>query len=306
MRGMVLLWLMTIRKAMRNGGLSRLIDVDFSPVFLCGISGSGTTLLGGLLDQDYVSELCIHVSDRLRETDRSLWMEHSTYYDDLAEYYRDLIRPLKYSRRKIKQAVLGLYRRLSVYPRNSPFVLDKAPNSHMVRIGILRSAFPKSKIILIYRNPIEVIEGLRRKWEKPFGQASLEDLCAFWNNLHEKFLVESEKFYDDLFVLSYGQLTANPESWTEEIATWLGLQKRTNSLQYEDLPNSPGKGLRNIVGGKIKVIKNAFVEVKSTVSKSEREFIESRTRDTVKKLKERSRVKNYQHNSFSKMLRESS
>src|SRR3990172_229763 len=100
-RSTLKLWLKMLGLAWRNGGLRRLVDTDFYPIFLCGIAGSGTTLIGGLLDQNYESGLCIHVSDRMHETDRALWMEKSFYYDDLDEYYQDLIRPRKLSHSRI-------------------------------------------------------------------------------------------------------------------------------------------------------------------------------------------------------------
>ncbi len=126
-RAQVKIWFETIKRAFSSGGLERLTDNNYFPIFICGVSGSGTTLLGGLLDQDYESDIFIHVSDRLHETDRAMWMEHSTYYDDLGEYYDELIRVRGYSTNKVRRAVLGLYRRLTLIQENRSLLLTRLP-----------------------------------------------------------------------------------------------------------------------------------------------------------------------------------
>lgn len=283
-RATIRLWRETLALALRNGDLTRLLDRDFIPVFICGAAGSGMTLIAGLLDQVYQNEICMYESNRMLETGGALWLEKSTYYDALDEYYQDLIRPRRYPVSKVRRATLGLYRRLSAYPRRSKFVLDKAPNAHLVRMGPLHKAFPASKVVLIYRDPVEVIEGFKRKWPRPYGKSSVEALCDFYNELHEIFMHDAKDFGEDLIALSYQQLVEDPEHWVEEIGRWAGLRRRKNALEYRDQPNRPGKGLRNVVDGKIEVVKDAFHDVKQTFSQEETALIRARTRAVVTKL----------------------
>lgn len=278
------LWWKTIWLALKNGGYRRLVDNSFEPIFICGVSGSGTTLLGGLIDQDYECELFISVSDRLFDTHPALWMEHSTYYDDLQEYYDDLVRARAYSKRRMRNAVLGLYRRLVSYPRQSLKVIDKAPNSHMARVEILRKVFPNAKFLLIYRDAVESVEGLKRKWPTPFGASGVEALSNFWTDLHELFLQDTRNVGNDAYVVSYEQLIQDSQLSVRSIAEWAGLTRRAVAREYKNLPNRPGKGLRNVVDGRIEIVKDASQDVRQEITDNEIETIRSITKATFQKL----------------------
>lgn len=267
-----------MRKGIENGGFRRLMDTDFRPIFVCGVSGSGTTLMSGLLDQQYENEFCLHESDRMREADPDLFIKHSSLYENLDVYYQDLIRTDTYSIERIRAAKLNLYRQLSSYPRYSDAILDKAPNSHLVRIGQLYQAFPMAKIVLIYRDPVETIEGLMRKWPQLFGRAGVNMLCEFWNNLHLKFLNQTSLIKDEVFAVSYNDLIHDPLNWLERLTSWADLKKRDTTKAYVDKTNRPGKGLRNIVGGKINVVSQQKVKPSRVLTAQEEEIIHKSTR----------------------------
>lgn len=266
------------RRGLKNGGFKRLSDVNFRPVFICGASGSGTTLINGLLDQQYENEFCLHESDRMKEADPDLFIEHSSFYENLDTYYKDLIRVDAYSTTRIRRAKLNLYRQLSNYPRYSDVILDKAPNSHLVRIGKLYKAFPLAKIVLIYRDPVETIEGLMRKWPQLFGRAGVSALCEFWNQTHLSFLEQTNSVRDDVFAVSYKNLVQDPLGWLERLASWADLQKRDSTKAYVDKINKPGKGLRNIVGGRINVVNEQKVKATEVLPAHDVETIREKTR----------------------------
>jgi hypothetical protein len=261
----------------------RLFDNDFFPIFIGGVAGSGTTLMGALLNQNFENRLNFIGSERTKETSRLLWREKGSSFDSLDDYVADLKSPTKNSTLRIRAAVLGLYRRSSSYPYSSPIVIDKGANSRLIRIGILRKAFPKSGNILIYRDPVEVIEGLRRKWPKLYSSQSIEELSDFWIFLHANFLKECE-FEKDLVVISYKNLVDHSSDILESLSEKYGLSSRGEIKAYKDKSNRPGKGLRNVEEGKIKIMKNAFDSVSKTISDEEAGIIKERTRDMLVRL----------------------
>jgi len=266
------------RLVLRDRSPRRLVDTDFFPIFIGGVAGSGTTLIGALLNQNFQNRLNFIGSERTKETSRLLWREKGSSFDTLDDYIADLTSPTKKSTLRIRAAVLGLYRRSTSYPYSSPIVIDKGANSRLIRIGVLRKAFPHSGNILIYRDPVEVIEGLRRKWPMLYGSLNIEELSDFWVFLHSTFLKEC-KFDEDLIVISYKNLVNHSAKILENLSEKYELTSRKNIKAYKDKSNRPGKGLRNVEDGKIKVLKNAFDSVNKTITEREVGTINSRTRD---------------------------
>ena len=235
----------------------RIQDENFSPIFLCGMSGSGTTLLSGLLDQDYLSTISLPESDRHEIANPLLWINKTGTFNSLDEYIEAIAIPDHIASKKIRKAKLSLYRRLASYPKKTSIVFDKAPNTNLKRIGKLLNAFPNGKAVLIFRDPIEVIEGLQRKWPIPFGKESVEKLAKFWLKLHQEFLSHFGIRDDRLLIISYQELVDDTEKVLRLIAKKFDLRKRAIPKKLQDRKNIPGKGLRNIVGGSIKIVKNA-------------------------------------------------
>lgn len=222
------------RQIIVERSLERVIDENFSPIFLCGISGSGTTLLSGLLEQFYENDISLRESDRHTNTDYLLWMDRTETFKSLADYFEAISIPATISIRKIRRAKLRLYRSLANYPKKTSVVFDKAPNSHLRRIGKLLLAFPNGKAVLIFRDPIEVIEGLQRKWPIPFGKTSVEELAKFWLHLHIEFLSQFSAGDKRLIIISYQELVDESDLVLGKIAKQLNLQKNQRPKKLKD------------------------------------------------------------------------
>ena len=266
----------TLGRVVRQGSLRRLVDRDFQPLFICGAAGSGTTLLSALLDQTYENGLALRESARHPQAHRLLFFEKALEYPTLDEYIEDLFLPARVSAGRVRHAVLTLYRRAADYPKASAVVLDKAPNAHLVRLGALLAAFPEAQAIVLARDPVEVVEGMRRKWPQPFGAAGLEALCDFWNLMHHKALQDTESL-ENVLVVGYGQLVQQPETVTAAIATWAGLTARQQPKPLRDRKAKPGKGLRNVVAGEIQVVADAGAAARQNLNQAERQLIRERT-----------------------------
>lgn len=273
-----------LKRSLEDRSLQRITDEDFQPVFICGIAGSGTTLLSALLDQNYRNALCLHESARMLETHPLLWMEKVNQYSSVSHYREDLYFPAGLSASRLRRAVLTTYRLLVDYPRQTSIVLDKAPNAHMVRIGKLLEAFPSARVIMIYRDPLEVLEGFIRKWPQPFAQSNLEELSAFYNDLHNQFINQT-RHLEATAIIGLEALKGQTNTVIRSLAAMLGFQERSHEKAYRDRANKPGKGLRNVVNGKVRVDKKGLSKVDERFSHQQQEAIRAMTLDTVNLLR---------------------
>ena len=154
-------------------------------------------------------------------------------------------------------------------------IVDKAPNAHLVRTPALRAAFPRSKFLFIYRDPVSAVEGLRRKWSV-CAEAPFEHVARFWVLLHETFERDTAFFRDDVIPVPYEVLTENPESVLEALETAVPLRRRDALRTMGNKANREGFGLRNVSDGKIEVVKG--------VSRSARDRLEPRSLAMVEEI----------------------
>lgn len=269
-----------LQKAYRlyHTGVYRLIqrwDSDFTPIFICGIAGSGTTLLTALLDQKYKVAASLPESALASAAHSSLRLEPVSHYPDLGTFVRALPFAEGVSTRQVYTDSLKLYRAHVRPPKLSSIVLDKAPNTHLMRAQMLAEAFPAALFLLIVRNPVTSIEGLRRKWPL-FQRASIDENCDYWERLHLAFLKDSAHFSDRWLGFTYDDFIQNTESWLDKIAVRGALVGRDELLPYADEPNDPGKGLRNVKGGKVEVDPDSEKKALRRLSSEEESRIQAR------------------------------
>jgi hypothetical protein len=257
--------------------LPRLYDRGFVPIYVCGVAGSGNTLLAGLLHQHYRTAGFVRESALSMPSGAPLRIEKVATFGSLASFRAALELPGTASIARVRASSHALYRSVADYPKISRLVVDKGPNVHMVRSRWLHAAFPDARFVMVYRDPVANVEGLRRKWPEVFGRAALEEVCAFWTDLHERFLADTRPFAGAVRILSYQDLVDAPERRLREVARFCGLRRRARPMALEDRPNRPGPALRNVVGGRIHVVTDADEQARRRLSSEERDVIASRT-----------------------------
>ncbi|MEX2162356.1 MAG: sulfotransferase [Anaerolineales bacterium] len=258
-------------------------DEDFNPIFVCGASGAGTSLLRGLLDQNFDVAASLVESARSVAEDSTLYVGPAHHYGNIDEYLQALYFPSGTTVDQVREDSLSLYRRFVRHPKRSSVVIDKSANSHLVRAEHLAAAFPPGRFILILRNPITTIEGFRRKWHL-FMNADLTELCDFWLELHRTFLQQSVAFSDRVIGLTFDDLMRDSVSNVQWIGQWADLAPRREKYPYQDESNKPGRGLRNVVQGEIRVDESAEQDSLSRISASDKETIQERIGDTYQDL----------------------
>lgn len=259
-------------------------NYQFEPIFICGVSGSGTTLISSLLDQNYDNVCCLHESALQIQNNSPLKMKNVGYYHTLENYYNNMFLKSQTTIKAVYESTYKLYYSHFNKMSQSNIVFDKAPNVHCVRTKYLKSAFPQSKFILVFRNPVDSIEGLRRKWSV-FRCAKLEELCDFWESLHKIFLEETQDFQSEVTILCYQDIINNTDKVMNSIAKIYDLTKRNILKSYPEQNNIPKKGLRNVIDGKIVIDKSSISKLDFALTQEECDFIYQRLFPMYKELK---------------------
>ncbi len=81
-------------------------------------------------------------------------------------------------------------------------------------------------------------------------------MCDFWELLHRDFLKNTSDFPSDVIGISYERLIEDLDYSLNVIANFAGFNRRVNIKRIKDIPNEPGKGLRNVVDGTIQIVKD--------------------------------------------------
>ena len=249
---------------------------DIEPLFICGAMGSGTTLITRLIDQHF------HVNGVANETalqiprGSPLHIRSSHHYETLEHMSRALFVPSDVDPITVRVDTLDYYRRIQ--RRKGPdadevVVVDKAPNAHLVRTPALRAAFPRSKFLFIYRNPVSAVEGLRRKWTV-CAEAPFEHVTRFWVLLHEAFERDTAFFRDDVIPVPYEAFTEDPDRVLAALQEQVPLRRREDLRTLGNKPNQEGYGLRNVSGGRIKVVKGVSQSAKDRLERRYLEIVE--------------------------------
>lgn len=225
-----------------------------TPLFICGVSGSGTSLLSLLLDERYAiagvaDESALGVPRR--SSPLAIWgMDR---YPSIDAYVEALQIPPGTDVARIERDLRTFHHARNPEARGG-FVVDKAPNAHLARAGWLRAAFPDAWFLLLVRHPLDAIEGLVRKW-KLFRQAGIGQACKFWTTMHNSFMDDSDQFRDRVILVTYESLVSSTDEALERIAERPGIPLRPEPKVRGSKGNRPGFGIRNIVDGKIKIVR---------------------------------------------------
>ena len=237
--------------------LQHVFRKNFDIVFITGMSGSGTSLLHNLLHQRYENAASVKTNHKM--SDKSPFkMRRVDSYQTLMDFRKHFPIPDTLNDRKLCALYLNVYRKEMArqafsYRKTSNVVLDKASILHQVRAKRLKTAFPQAKFLLIFRDPIMSIEGLRRKWQI-YRHADLTELCDFWETLHREFVEDTSAFASDVMGIAYESLTQAVDTSLAEVAHFCGLKLREQLKPIKNHPNIPGKGLRNVINGTIQVV----------------------------------------------------
>ena len=163
--------------------------------------------------------------------------------------------------------------------------IDKGPDIHQIRCDILARAFPEGRFVLIFRDPVANVEGLRRKW-KLFGAEPLKETIRFYAAIHETLLDEISPHKDRLTVVEYERFTRTPEAVLERLGDRLGLRPAERRRRLPKAPNVEGQGIRNVRGGLIDMVKDSSARARARLAAEDIDQVEQTLTPLVVRLRE--------------------
>lgn len=228
---------------------------SFRPVFVAGASGSGTSYLAVSLGQRFQCAGVVYEADIEIDEGSFLHVPPLDGFPSVADYQRHMTPSEDWSVEAARHDLVSLFRARCDGPGDR--VVSKAPDSNQLRVAFLERCFPDAQWVLVFRDPVANVEGLRRKW-KVFGEDRLEETIRFWREIHEGFLDAAAGLGDRLVAVEYEVLVEAPDASFAEIGRRLGLEKPLQRRRLASRPDAEGLlGLRNVKGGEIHVVTDA-------------------------------------------------
>jgi len=226
----------------------------FEPVFIAGAMGSGTSVLAVDLLQRFDFAGMAYESALQLPRRSPLRMRPLREFASPAAY-ADAIEPdPSWSAEAGREDLQRCYRSLASGPGTR--ILDKGPNTNLVRADFLARCFPDAPFVLMFRDPVVNVEGFRRKWPT-FGDFPLAESIGFFETIHERFLGFAQAHPDRVFTLEYETYVARHDEALARLARHVGLAPARHRHAVEERPNVAGLGIRNVRGNEVGIVKDA-------------------------------------------------
>ncbi|MDJ0788661.1 MAG: sulfotransferase [Myxococcota bacterium] len=254
----------------------------YQPIFVAGASGSGTSLLALSLGKSLDCAGVIYETNFQVARSSPLYVPDIDEFESVAAYQEFMTPKADWTVESGRRDLLDCYRRYCW--GSSRVVVDKGPDINLLRAGYLMQCFPDGWLVLIYRDPVANVEGLRRKW-KTFGSDPLSETIRFWREIHEAFLDAAAEHPDRSIVLEYEALVEAPDAALAALRERMGMGAARGDRKLIESPNVEGMGIRNVKGNQIGYVTDANRRSRERLAPGEAEEIESALADLVERLK---------------------
>lgn len=211
-------------------------------IFIISQPRSGSTYLQNLLSNNTEVNTCSepwillnfanHIKPELVEATFNNKLANKVFQNYLSKY------PEIELNIAIKNLLLDLYAPMA---KGYNFVIDKTPR-YWELMDELVELFPKSKFIILKRNPIDVVTSIIKTWNiKNLLELNeyRRDLLLAPKQIHT--FCEKNKNNKNVYTLRYEDLTANPIDEVKKLYDWIGISFSSSVLNTEN--NSKYKGI---------------------------------------------------------------
>lgn len=189
---------------------TRLVD---SPVFVLSPVRSGSTLLRVLLN----SHSRIRAPHEMHL--RTLGVQFKRHFT------AEAMRELELDRKELEHLLWDRVLDLELERTGKKVIVDKTPaNTHIWRR--LREAWPEAKFIFLLRHPGAIVTSLENRRTDPDREAIVTEVLRYARDLEE-----ARQELEGITV-TYERLTADPESTTKDICSYLGVEWEAGMLDY--------------------------------------------------------------------------
>ena len=191
------------------------------PIFIVGMPRSGTTLVEQIISSHHK----VHGAGELPTLDSLIAPILNSYLSNNNVLSEENFLSLRqeYS-----------YRHLSNLNNTESIITDKMP-TNFENIGFILKAFPEAKIIHLRRNAMAVCWSIYKRSfsNKNLGFAyDMRDLAQFYNSYSKLMDFWHELFPNQIYDISYEDLTVNQEEETRKLLEYCGLDWDENCLNF--------------------------------------------------------------------------
>lgn len=198
------------------------LDSQATPIFICGMFRSGSTLIEQILAQHSKVTAGGEIEFFRREL-KDVYPHQfagvsQTALKDLARRYLDYC-----------QQCFGDVELLS----------DKRPDNYLF-LGLLKALFPKAKFIYTRRNKLDnCLSVYFLRLGRAMNYANRLEHTLHYYQQHELLMAHwQQMFAEDIYTLDYDQLVQQPENTLQPLLAFLGLEYQPQLLQFYQAKNA--------------------------------------------------------------------
>jgi len=193
---------------------------DASPIFICGMYRSGSTLLERMLG----GHPAIAAGGELKVL---AWLVGR----HLGPFPHGAIGATKEQLRRIAEDYEGRVRELVP---DAPFVIDKRPDNFL-RVALIRAIFPAAKIIQTRRDLRDNCLSLYfQQFDRAASYANdLQHIAHYYRQQERLFAHWQARFGDNICTVGYEELVDSPESVLRRVLEFLGLEWDARVLDFQ-------------------------------------------------------------------------
>lgn len=198
---------------------------DASPVFICGMFRSGSTLAEQILAAHPKITAGGEIEFFIRLTAGSLAPFPESLSSLVLEQYQTIA----------KDYIEELNR---AFP-DAEYVIDKRPENYLF-IGFIKALFPNARFIYTQRNILDNCLSVYflRLGHKMSYALDLEDIAHYYQSQVELMSFWQSKFPDDIYCLSYEQLVCNHEKEIRKLIDFVSLEWDEKCLSFYKVNNT--------------------------------------------------------------------
>ena len=191
-----------------------------SPIFIVGMPRSGTSLVEQIISSHHK----VHGAGELPTLDKLITPIFNEYLSNNNAL----------SKKNFLSIRQGYLQHLSTLDISERIITNKMP-TNFENIGFILKAFPEAKIIHLKRDPMAVCWSIYQRYfpSKNLGfPYDMEDLALFYNSYRALMEFWHELFPNQIYDISYEDLTANQEEETRKLLEYCGLDWDENCLNF--------------------------------------------------------------------------
>jgi tetratricopeptide (TPR) repeat protein len=196
-----------------------------APIFVCGMFRSGSTLVEQILG----SHRDITAGGERDFFVRELNARKSPYPESLSQTKKTALHEM--AEKYIEQSA-------KLFPE-SRHLTDKRPDNFLY-LGVLKTLFPKSKIVYTVRQPLDNCLSV---YFVRLGQAmnyavNLDDIAHYYDQQLRLLKHWQTLFGDAIHIVDYDELIRNPRRQVENVLQYIGVNWDDNCLNFHKLSNT--------------------------------------------------------------------